>query len=1083
MKRKRIIAGIVSLIVAGTTFPLSQPMDIMNVVAADNYLGLVINEVCASNATCLQDENGDYSDWIELYNASETTIDLSGVGISDGTKKKFKFKFDDNIELAAGEYCIIFCDETNSTLGELHADFKIGADGETLYLTAPDETNIDTIEVPALDTDITYGRYPDGTASFAQIMPTPGASNNDSTVIVEKPEFSVDGGFYNEEFDLTLSDSHSNTILYTLDGSDPRTSDTAVEFKDDIHIYDNTNDPNVVSAVEDITLRSYSAPKYNVDKGIVVRAVCKDNLGAYSGVVTNNYFVNKTASYYTDMRVIAISTDSGNFFDPKIGIYVVGDQYREWKNGEEYDPKLNIDSNKNPTNYNMGGREWERPCNIQIFEYGQLQYTEDVGINIGGNWSTSYPQKSLTLTARSEYGSKKMKYDFFNGNAQNDYNGKTIKEHNKVTLRNGGNDNGICYFRDDLNHELANNLSFGTQAKYPYIVFINGEFWGYYSMQEKLEEHYIESHYDVDSDNVTIVKNGLLDEGSKDVYNEWEQFWSWLETADMTENTNYQQVCDIIDVQCFIDYITFESYIANWDCLLNKNNWEMWRVNSFDVNNSFADGKWRFLLFDTDQSCGSRNESAHTYNVFKNIPNTVGRSNIGYLYLRLMENKQFKKAFYERFYEITEENFNAESVQAKIDSYQTNLLEAILATNQRFNIKNNFNYHVNKVRTFFNNRAEYALQQLDSFCGAHSLTLPDNMEIVIDDEENKIGQKYLTGAEIGIKVKDGYSVSNVKANDIALNADEASVYMVTIGEEDVSVTAFQATLLKGNTVSFKDNLTLNFLADIDDDLLDGAYVNFTYNHYGDEKTVTVPVNTEDKNGDYYRFRCELTASEMTIDVKADLYLKDSVVPVSTWTRSIRDYCIAGLNDENTFDKEKKLLRATLNYGGYTQQRFGYNGAPYANADYVDSVENVMIESDIDFKRPTVAVEGLKYIGASVFFRNAPYVRYYFDLTNNADINDYTFTITQDGKDTELVPKVANGYYYVESVPELAYQLDNAQKVNVSEKGKSVFSFDFSVVKWLELAVEDDNNADKDMAKAMYVYYQAAKEFVENNSNN
>jgi len=124
-------------------------------------------------------------------------------------------------------------------------------------------------------------------------------------------------------------------------------------------------------------------------------------------------------------------------------------------------------------------------------------------------------------------------------------------------------------------------------------------------------------------------------------------------------------------------------------------------------------------------------------------------------------------------------------------------------------------------------------------------------------------------------------------------------------------------LLNANTVSFKDNLSLNFLAEISDDELDGAYVIFKYNHYGEDKEVKVPINLNDKNGKYYRFRCELTASEMMIPVTAELYLKDFTEPVSMFTRSIREYIVSGL-EKSTNAKEKALFRATLNYGGYTQ---------------------------------------------------------------------------------------------------------------------------------------------------------------------
>ena len=196
--------------------------------------------------------------------------------------------------------------------------------------------------------------------------------------------------------------------------------------------------------------------------------------------------------------MLSISTDSSNFFDKEKGIYMIGDQYYRWKNSGSFDPNLDVGSNENPTNYNSEGKEWERPCNIQVFEQGKLKFTEDVGVRIAGNWSAAFPQKSMTFYARRDYGANKMQYDFFEGGAT-DIDGAKIKEYKKVTIRNGGNAYDNCRFRDDLNQSLAEGLSLGKQAKQDYIVFLDGEFWGTYSMQEKLDENYLESHYHVDS--------------------------------------------------------------------------------------------------------------------------------------------------------------------------------------------------------------------------------------------------------------------------------------------------------------------------------------------------------------------------------------------------------------------------------------------------------------------------------------------------------------------------------------------------------------------------------------------------------
>ena len=325
--------------------------------------GLMINEVCSTNKKSIKASDGSSPDWIELYNAGDTVCDLSGIGVSDGDKNRFKFTFPQGATLGAGKYIIIFCDDTDVTSGELHAAFKISASGETIYLTSPDGTELDKLEIPEMDTDVTYGRTSDGSADLALLKPSPGASNSSADTVyrVEKPVFSSEGGFYDSAFDLTLSGVSGCTVLYTLDGSDPRTSSSAKQYQGSISIRNNTGDTNQLAAVRDISLRGYTPPDYAVDKGMIVRAVCKDSSGKYSDVATNSYFIGKTASYYKDMKVLSISTDSSNFFDKEKGIYMIGDQYYRWKNSGSFDPNLDVGSNENPTNYNSEGSEWERP--------------------------------------------------------------------------------------------------------------------------------------------------------------------------------------------------------------------------------------------------------------------------------------------------------------------------------------------------------------------------------------------------------------------------------------------------------------------------------------------------------------------------------------------------------------------------------------------------------------------------------------------------------------------------------------------------------------------------------------------------
>lgn len=132
---------------------------------------LVINEFMASNDVTQADQDGDYDDWIELYNNSNAEIDLSGYLLSDDIMEADKWVIPAGTTIAAGDYLIIWADEDDDQEG-LHADFKLSAGGEDVIISTPDGQTVDQVTYPEQTTDVSYGRIPNGTGAFELMQPT-----------------------------------------------------------------------------------------------------------------------------------------------------------------------------------------------------------------------------------------------------------------------------------------------------------------------------------------------------------------------------------------------------------------------------------------------------------------------------------------------------------------------------------------------------------------------------------------------------------------------------------------------------------------------------------------------------------------------------------------------------------------------------------------------------------------------------------------------------------------------------------------------------------------------------------------------
>lgn len=175
---------------------------------------VVINEFMADNDTTVADQDGEYDDWIELYNNTGSDISLNGYYMSDDGGDLTQWAFPDTF-IAANSYLIVWADDDGGQAG-LHANFKLSKSGEAIYLVLPDTQIVDEISFGSQPTDSSTGRYPDGTGDFVLMFPTFSAANQSGVTSIGDDQQSEIPSQFSLEQNYPNPFNPTTTIGFTL---------------------------------------------------------------------------------------------------------------------------------------------------------------------------------------------------------------------------------------------------------------------------------------------------------------------------------------------------------------------------------------------------------------------------------------------------------------------------------------------------------------------------------------------------------------------------------------------------------------------------------------------------------------------------------------------------------------------------------------------------------------------------------------------------------------------------------------------------------------------------------------------------
>ena len=690
---------------------------------------LYINEVLSSNDSSEQDEDGDYSDWIEIWNSGTEAVDLSGWGLSDSAANPFKWTFG-AVEIQAGEFLVVWASSKNRPAvtngNQLHTSFAISAGGEEVLLTRPDGTRVDDFAPIAIPTDYSLGRQPDGTGPWKYFADhTPGAANTTAgyDAILAAPAFSVPGGIYATNVAVSLSTVETGAVVrYTLDGSEP--TETSPVFTNALDLGGKAGTPNDLSEIP--TNYEPSGPPYyegwqppagEVFKFHVVRArVFRDGAMA-SPAATRSYVVDAAGTNRFTLPIVSLATDADNLFGNDAGIYVPG-YYN---------------------NYMQSGSAWERPGTLEFFEPdGTCAFNETIGVRLHGNTTRTRPRKALRLYAR---GSGSFGYQLFAD--------KAVNEFDTFILRNGGNDWGNGVIRDLFLQSLAENTGLDRQHGRPVLVFFNGEYWGLHDLRERFDEGYAEHNHGLAEDEFVQVEIDnasaspyvpVYDCGNPALGGDFSNLWNFVRTHSLSDSNSYAAVQDRLAVDSFIDFYQANIFFGNTDW--PGNNVRAWRsVATNRVADAPAghDARWRFMLYDTDFGFGAnfeyvpgRDEFAqHDTLAFAASPfqtATPNHPDATLMFRRLLDNADFRQAFVVRFCDQLNTAYSRAHVTNRWAQWVALVGPEMDAHAARWRQPTNWSAECARIRTYGEQRTEAVWGHVRNYFG---LAAPANLTLAV----------------------------------------------------------------------------------------------------------------------------------------------------------------------------------------------------------------------------------------------------------------------------------------------------------------------------------------------------------------
>ena len=659
----------------------------------------LITEFMASNKTTLSDEAGDYPDWIEILNTTNSPLSFDGWSLTDNPDNPTKWNFPDGVTLGANERTIVFASGKETfPESELHTNFKLSSsNNEFLSITNPEGVMVQMFyDYPEQRTDISYGLANDDLAPGYFTQSTPGEPNGETILgFVKDTKFSHDRGFYEVPFDLEIeTETGGAEIYYTTDGSIP----TKVHGK------------------------YYSGP-IPIRTTTTIRAFARKAGFEPTNIDTQTYIFPADVIRQPANPDGFPTTWNGHTADYEMDPEVVDDP--KWRGTIEHAlqsiPSLSLvldtdDMFSTATGIYPKGEDVEKPSSAElIFPDDQKGFQIDASVQVVGGssvnrWKTD--KLSLRLKFTSEYGPTKLEFPVFGEEAAQEFDTLVIDAHlNNVWSYGGGSSptsqrQRAQYLRDQYISDLHRKLGGDSPYGYNIHLYINGLYWGMHTLHERPDENFVHKYRGGSPDDYDVMKHRT----STVVHGTNESYLALVATAnkDLTSEANYQDVLQMLDQDHFINYMLLNFYLGNTDW--GHQNWYA------SKHRTDPERKWQYHNWDAEHTMESLNQNAVRRN------NNGGPTRI---HQKLKLNSEYKTRFADLAYQhLYHDGVLSPEKSAEFYEYKSTLIErAIIAESARWGdnrrtlpyTKDDWELErTNLLNNYFPNRRDVVIQQLRS---------------------------------------------------------------------------------------------------------------------------------------------------------------------------------------------------------------------------------------------------------------------------------------------------------------------------------------------------------------------------------